>query len=150
MVSDKKYLKIEQPLLFFQTSCKYIKLGGKEMSRYGAYCAIISAHTDCRTRTSCAKGRGFESRPSGIKRLTNWPDAVADSVERRYPMQKIGGLSLNWFKPMAYKIDTCRYLAWHSALMECVKDWLAQCQENVPLWDIRSWWHWPGLLVGKW
>ena len=47
------------------------------------------------------------------------------------------------------KIDTCRFLARHSALLGTVKAWLAQCQDNVT-WvgyhnsiRLRCWW--PGL-----
>ena len=37
------------------------------------------------------------------------------------------------------KIDTCRLLAWRSALLGSGKDWLAQCQDNATEWDSRSW-----------
>ena len=38
-----------------------------------------------------------------------------------------------------FKIDTGRFLARCSTLLEYGKDWLAQCQDNVTDWDIRSW-----------
>ena len=34
-------------------------------------------------------------------------------------------------RAMTYQIDTCRFLAWISALIGSRKDWLAQCQDNV-------------------
>ena len=40
---------------------------------------------------------------------------------------------------MTYKIDTYRFLAKCSALLGEDKDWLAQYQDNVTEWDIRSW-----------
>ena len=46
------------------------------------------------------------------------------------------------------RIDTCHFLARHSALRGYGKDCLAQCQDNVIEWDIRSWYWWPGLPVG--
>ena len=49
-------------------------------------------------------------------------------------------VTLGAVKPMTYKIDTCRFLVWYSALKGWGKDWLAQYQENVTEWDI-------GLLV---
>ena len=36
------------------------------------------------------------------------------------------------------KIDTYCFLAQCSALLGEGKDWLAQCQDNVTEWDIRS------------
>ena len=39
---------------------------------------------------------------------------------------------------MTYKICTYFYLAWLSALIGWDKDWLAQYQENVIVWDIKS------------
>ena len=38
----------------------------------------------------------------------------------------------------AFKIDTCHFLASHLALLGYGKDWLAQCQDNVAEWDIKS------------
>ena len=35
-----------------------------------------------------------------------------------------------------FKIDSCHFLAYHSALLGWDKDWLAQCQDNVTEWDI--------------
>ena len=53
-------------------------------------------------------------------------DSVAESVERRLPMWKIESLKPSRVKPMTYKINTCCYLAWRSALIGYDKDWLAQ------------------------
>ena len=39
---------------------------------------------------------------------------------------------------MPYQIYTCHFLAWRSALIGYGKDWLAQFQNNVTGWDIRS------------
>ena len=41
-------------------------------------------------------------------------------------------------KPKTYQIDTCRHLAWHSALIGSGKDQFAQYQDNVTEWDIIS------------
>ena len=38
-----------------------------------------------------------------------------------------------------FKIDTCRSLACHLALLGYGKDWFAQCQDNATEWDNRSW-----------
>ena len=35
------------------------------------------------------------------------------------------------------KIDMSRFLAVHTALIGCEKDWLAQCQDNMSEWDVR-------------
>ena len=46
-----------------------------------------------------------------------------------------------------FKIDTCCFLAWRSALLLILgegKGWLAQCQNNVTEWDSRCW---LGVLV---
>ena len=34
-----------------------------------------------------------------------------------------------WVQTNDFKIDTCCFLVWHSALLG--KDWLAQCEDNV-------------------
>ena len=44
---------------------------------------------------------------------------------------------------------SCRFLGRHSLLLGLGKDWLAQCQDNVTEWDIRSWCSWPDFPVGK-
>ena len=41
-------------------------------------------------------------------------------------------------KPQTYEIDTCRFLAWRSVLLEQGKDWLSQYQDNETEWDIGS------------
>ena len=51
-------------------------------------------------------------------------------------------------KSMTYKIDTCHFLTWWSALLGYDEDWLAQLQDNVTEWDIWSWCSQPGLPVG--
>ena len=38
------------------------------------------------------------------------PDMVAESVERRLQVQKVGRSKPSQVKPMTYKIDSCRYL----------------------------------------
>ena len=48
----------------------------------------------------------------------------------------------------ALKMYTCRFLARCSTLLGWGMDWLAQCQDNVSEWDIRSWCWQPGLPVG--
>ena len=65
--------------------------------------------------------------------------AVAKSVERRLPIQKIGSLNPSWVKPMTFKVDTSQYLAWCSALMRYDKDRLARYRSNVTVCDMRSW-----------
>ena len=45
------------------------------------------------------------------------------------------------------KIDTCRALAWHSALLRYGKVWFAQCQDNMTEWYSRSWCWQPGVPV---
>ena len=52
-------------------------------------------------------------------------------------------------KPMTNKIDMCRFLVWHSALIGEDKDWLPQYHDNVTVWDFGSWCWWPDFLVGK-
>ena len=56
------------------------------------------------------------------------------------------------FEPMVestYKIDTCRFLARCSVLIGQGKDWLAQDQDNVTEWDIKSWYWRSGFPVGQ-
>ena len=45
------------------------------------------------------------------------PHVVEESAERRLPERKVRCSKLGRVKPMSYKIDTCRYLAWHLALI---------------------------------
>ena len=49
-----------------------------------------------------------------------------ESAEYKFPMQNVRCLNRSRVKQMTSKIDTCYYLAWHSALQELGKDWLAQ------------------------
>ena len=46
-------------------------------------------------------------------------------------------------QPNEVTIDTGHFLGKHSALLERGKDRLAQCQDNVTVWDIGScyWWY---------
>ena len=56
---------------------------------------------------------------------------VAESVEFRFPVQKIRSSNPSLVKSLIYKIDAYRYLAKHLALLGKGKDWLAQYQGNV-------------------
>ena len=67
------------------------------------------------------------------------PGRVVELVEHEPRVWEIRSLVPGWVKLMTYQIDTCRFLAWWSALIGYGKDWLAQCQDNVIEWDIRSW-----------
>ena len=69
----------------------------------------------------------------------NRPGTVAELVERWPRVWEIGSLVLGRVKSMTYKIDTCRFVAWHSTLIGYGKDGFAQCQENVTGRDIGSW-----------
>ena len=42
---------------------------------------------------------------------------LGESVERGPHVWEIGSSVPSRVKPMTYKIDTCRFLAWHSALI---------------------------------
>ena len=56
---------------------------------------------------------------------------------------------IDLFNANDFKTDTSSFLARRSALLGYGMDWLAQCQDNVTAWDIRSW-HWqPGFQVGQ-
>ena len=65
------------------------------------------------------------------------PDAVAKLVERLSPILGDQGIEETLrFKYQSsqtndLQIDTCHYLARHSALLREGKDWLAQCKDNV-------------------
>ena len=67
------------------------------------------------------------------------PGAVAESVENVSCVGEIVGLNPCRVRPLTYKIDTSQFLARCSALLEQGKDWVAQCQDNVTEWNIRSW-----------
>ena len=58
-------------------------------------------------------------------------------------MWEMGGSVRGRAKPMAYIIDTCRFLAVCSTLIREGKDWFAQCQDNVTGHDADS-------LVTQW
>ena len=64
---------------------------------------------------------------------TGWPNEQNIYL----PFWKIGESEPRSFKPRSsqtndFKIDTCRFLARHLALLGQGKDWLIQCQDNVP------------------
>ena len=46
-------------------------------------------------------------------------------------MWEVKSLVPSRVKPITYQTDTCRFLAWRSAVIGWDKDWLAQCQEKV-------------------
>ena len=59
----------------------------------------------------------------------------------RLPVWEIGGFGPRRFEPWSsqtneLKIDSCRFLARHSALLGYGNGWLTQCQDNVNAWDI--------------
>ena len=86
--------------------------------------------------------RGFSTNntPQGLVLITpSTNNAVAESVERRLCVEEIGSSVPGGVKPMTYKIDTRCFMAWCSALIGQCEDWLAQGQDNVTEWDIRSW-----------
>ena len=58
-------------------------------------------------------------------------DVVTKSVFNRLPVPRVLSLNTSPAKPTTLKIDTCRYLAWHSAFQGLGKDWLAHYQDNV-------------------
>ena len=53
-------------------------------------------------------------------------------------MWKVGSSNPSRVKRVTCEIDTYRYLAWLSALIAYVKDWLAEYQDNVIVWDMGS------------
>ena len=75
--------------------------------------------------------------------------AVTELVERGPRLREIRSSIPRRVKPMTYKIDTFRFLAWHSTLIWSDKDWFAEYQDNATEWDIRSWWCWPDFPVGQ-
>ena len=74
---------------------------------------------------------------------------VAESVEHRPHVWEIGSSIPSPVEPIAYQIDTCRFLAWCSALIGQGMDWLAQGQDNVTEWDIGSCCLQPHFPVGQ-
>ena len=113
----------------------------------------------------------FEVQPCKInfgmetKALTLQASAVTVSIINWFqyslicgPMLEDQGIRTSWLESRScefipwsgqtidFKIDTCRFLAWRSALGYS-KDWLAQCQDNVTEWDNRSWCWQPGVPV---
>ena len=53
---------------------------------------------------------------ASVWHLRGLPDVV-ESVECKVPVWKVGSSNYSIVKLMAYRIDTWRYLAWHSALI---------------------------------
>ena len=68
-----------------------------------------------------------QARKWQVSILSRWVDSV----------WKVSNLNRGRVKPTTYKIDTCRYVAWHSALLGGGKDWLAHYQDNVTGWKLR-------------
>ena len=71
------------------------------------------------------------------------PDEMAEWVEGPSPvLGEDQGIQTHGFKPWSgqtncLKIDTCRFLDRHSALLGYGKDWVAQCQDNVTEWGYQ-------------
>ena len=63
---------------------------------------------------------------------------LVESVECGIRMWKFRSLVPSRVKLMTYKIDTCRFLSWRSALIGQGKDLLAQYQDNVTEWEITA------------
>ena len=59
------------------------------------------------------------------------PAAVTESVEHGPHLWEIGSMIPSRAKPMTNKINTCRFVAWCSALIGWDQDWFAQCQDNM-------------------
>ena len=82
------------------------------------------------TQTLVCTPRGYyvlSHAPYVCTEVSVSPDVVAES-EEHWSRVREGD---HGFKPMTYKINTCRFLARYSALLGYGKDWLAQCQDNV-------------------
>ena len=77
------------------------------------------------------------------------PDPKTELVEGGPHMWEIGSVVPNRIKTMTYKIDTCRFLAWHSKVISEDKDRLTQCQDTVTGWDGRSWFQRSSLPMGQ-
>ena len=74
---------------------------------------------------------------------------MTESVECRPCVQEMRILDPGRVKPIAYQIDTCRFLAWFSASIGQGKDWLVNYQDNVTEWDIGSQCQWPDFPQGS-
>ena len=77
------------------------------------------------------------------------PDTLVESIEQRPQMLEFG-LSIRCrVKPVTYNVDTCHFLAWHSALIGYGKDWFAECQDKLTEWDHGSWCWQPDFPVAQ-
>ena len=76
-------------------------------------------------------------------------DAVAESVEHRPRVREIGNSVPSRVKAMTCEVDTCRFLAWRSALIGYGKNSLAQCQDNVTESGIGTWCSQPDFLFSS-
>ena len=72
---------------------------------------------------------------------------MAELVELGPRVQEIGSSVPGQINPMTYKIDTCHFLVWCSALIGLAKDWFAQCQENMMECGNLSWCQRPDFPV---
>ena len=78
------------------------------------------------------------------------PSGFIPIVHRAWwPNRCIWSLVHTRVEQMTYNIDTCHFLDWWSALIVCIKGWLAQCRDNVTKWDIESWCQQPAFSLGK-
>ena len=71
------------------------------------------------------------------------PDAMAESVDRPSPTLRVHGIQTQGFEPWSsqthdLKPDSCHNIAKLSALLGEGKNCLAQYQDNVAEWHIRS------------
>ena len=73
----------------------------------------------CRCADICREVSAYISKCVGVFQCKGVcpPGAVTKSVERRLSMREIEGLVPSQVKPMTYKIDVCRFLAWHLPLI---------------------------------
>ena len=76
--------------------------------------------------------------------IRNRPDGIVGWVEHLYPglgdwgdLDGPRGFNLWSSQTNDFKIGTCHFLAWCSALLVYGKDWLTQHQDNVIERDIR-------------
>ena len=60
-------------------------------------------------------------------------------------MWKFGCLVLRPVKTMTYKIDPCRFQAWHSIINVIGRGPVSYAMD----WNIRSWGSWPGPPLGQ-
>ena len=72
----------------------------------------------------------------GLGRLILAITTLSKSVECEARVCEIESSVPGQGKPITYELDTCLFLAWHSALIGCGKHWLAQYQ-NTGAW---LWW----------